>query len=86
MHPMIAFFPTGAYKVTQLRGGLMKLTGSDDKVIQEEVWDKQHAWAGDQMYKMCIDLRGFYLKVRDLYHKCQVYFGSRLNHTACGDV
>ncbi|MEW5318649.1 MAG: hypothetical protein WDW38_009856 [Sanguina aurantia] len=52
----------GAYKVTQIRGGLMKLTGSDDKVIQEEVWDKQHAWAGDQMYKMCIDLRGFYLK------------------------
>ena len=50
----------GAYKVTQLKSAALKLQGKDPK----QLWHHQHSWAGEQMYDLCISLRGFYLKAR----------------------
>lgn len=49
-----------AYKVTQLKAAAMRLQCKDPK----QLWHAQHTWAGEQMYDLCISLRGFYLKVR----------------------
>jgi len=58
-----------SYKITQLKGSALQLQGRwsahDDQHQQEkqqQLWDAQHAWAGDAMHRLCIDLRGFYLK------------------------
>ena len=32
--------------------------------IEDRYWKPHNEWAGDELYSMCIDLRGFYLKVR----------------------
>lgn len=53
----------GAYKLTQLRAALMRLQGADDAQLAAALWDGQHTWAGQQVYDLCISLRGFYLKV-----------------------
>jgi hypothetical protein len=54
----------GAYKFTQLRTVLLKLQGKDSQhAAVQKLWDDQHTWAGEQMYDLCISLRGFYLKV-----------------------
>lgn len=53
----------GSYKATQLRALLLRLQGKSRQEIKEAVWDEQHKWAGKEMYRLCIDLRGFYLKV-----------------------
>ena len=31
--------------------------------IERYIWIPHHTWAGDELYGMCIDLRGFYSKV-----------------------
>jgi hypothetical protein len=53
----------GAYKLTQLRAAVMRAQGRSREDIKEQLWDGQHTWAGQQMYDLCISLRGFYLKV-----------------------
>jgi hypothetical protein len=53
----------GAYKLTQLRAAVMRAQGRSQQDVTEQLWDGQHAWAGQQMYDLCISLRGFYLKV-----------------------
>jgi len=55
------------YKATQLKALALQTVGgwSQDR-LREEVWNKQHEKAAEQMYSLCIDLRGFYLKVRHL--------------------
>jgi hypothetical protein len=53
----------GAYKLTQLRAAVMRAQGRSQQDITEQLWDGQHTWAGQQMYDLCISLRGFYLKV-----------------------
>lgn len=53
----------GAYKLTQLRAAVMRMQGRSRQEITEQLWDGQHTWAGEQMYDLCISLRGFYLKV-----------------------
>lgn len=52
-----------AYKTAQLHAVLLQLQGKPDDLIKREVWDKQHAWAGEKMHALCVSLRGFYLKV-----------------------
>jgi hypothetical protein len=52
-----------SYKSAQARGIALRLAGQDEQAIQEKLWDPHHAWAGQQMYDLCISLRGFYLKV-----------------------
>lgn len=53
----------GTYKVTQLRAAAMRLGGATPEQLKEELWHHQHAYAGEEMYKLAISLRGFYLKV-----------------------
>ena len=31
--------------------------------IERLIWTPHHTWAGEELYGMCIDLRGFYTKV-----------------------
>ena len=31
--------------------------------IEERYWRPHNEWAGDELYSICVDLRGFYLKV-----------------------
>jgi predicted unusual protein kinase regulating ubiquinone biosynthesis (AarF/ABC1/UbiB family) len=51
------------YKATQIKSVLLRnvLGWSTDK-IEEELWTKQHERAAEQMYSICVDMRGFYLK------------------------
>lgn len=39
----------------------------------QQVWDVQHEKAGADMLKLCIDLRGFYLKVSCIIGFYKVY-------------
>ena len=51
------------YKATQIRGVILKnLMGWSDERIEDELWAKQHERAAEQMYSICVDMRGFYLK------------------------
>ncbi|KAK9817253.1 hypothetical protein WJX72_011900 [[Myrmecia] bisecta] len=52
-----------AYKATQLRAANLRLLGWEDNMIEAKIWTPHHEWTGDQMYNLCVDLRGFYLKV-----------------------
>ena len=49
-----------AYKAAQVR---MSLRPGAKPEHRAEFWQKHHTWAGKEMYKLCIDMRGFYLKV-----------------------
>ncbi|GLI59949.1 hypothetical protein VaNZ11_002002 [Volvox africanus] len=57
-----AVYIYGSYKAAQLRSLLLLTTGRTDAEVQDSVWVPQHTWAGEEMYKLCIELRGFYLK------------------------
>lgn len=51
------------YKSAQIRSILLKrVMGWSNDRIEREVWDRQHERAADQMYSICVDMRGFYLK------------------------
>lgn len=52
-----------SYKLTQLRAALARARGATDDHVQHTIWDPRHQAAGKQIYHMCVDLRGFYLKV-----------------------
>jgi len=54
------------YKATQAKSLMLKIAGWSDERIEKEVWEKQHERAAEQMYSVCVDLRGFYLKVLHL--------------------
>lgn len=51
------------YKSTQIKALAMQSLGWPQDRINTEIWDKQHEHAAQQMYSLCVDLRGFYLKV-----------------------
>lgn len=51
------------YKATQIRYLMMKAAGWSKERLQRDIWDPQHERAAEQMYSVCVDLRGFYLKV-----------------------
>lgn len=51
------------YKLAQLQELGLRAVGWDDEKLKEEHWNRQHARAADDMYSMCVDLRGFFLKV-----------------------
>jgi len=52
----------GSYKLASLRAAALRAAGAGDARVKSEVWDGQHAWAGDRMRDLCVSLRGFYLK------------------------
>ena len=51
-------------QVTQAKAVVCRTRGWDEERIANELWLPQHERAGERMYRLCIDLRGFYLKVR----------------------
>lgn len=51
------------YKAAQIKSMLLRrVMGWSNDRIEKEVWDRQHERAADQMYSICVDMRGFYLK------------------------
>jgi len=52
------------YKVTQLRVRLIKARDrvSADSPRISKIWEQQHVKAGKEMYNLCVDLKGFYIK------------------------
>ncbi|GIL83202.1 hypothetical protein Vretifemale_12058 [Volvox reticuliferus] len=57
-----AVYIYGSYKAAQLRSLFLKATGRSDAEVHDSVWVPHHTWAGEEMYELCISLRGFYLK------------------------
>lgn len=51
------------YKAAQGRAAILEMTGKNRDVLETTLWEPHHRWAGKEMYKLCVDLRGFYLKV-----------------------
>ena len=52
----------GGYKLAQARAALLRASGRDPDWIAREVWEPQHAAAAADMHRLCLSLRGFYLK------------------------
>ena len=50
------------YKKTQVEAAFLKTVGWSSERIEDEIWAKQHEWAAEKMYAICVDMRGFYLK------------------------
>lgn len=51
------------YKTAQLKAQVLKSQGWDAEKLKQRHWQPHHAWAGEEMYSLCVDMRGFYLKV-----------------------
>lgn len=68
----------GSYKATQAQEGLMRVVGRPQAQV-DELWDAQNERAGKAMYNMCVELRGFYLKVCCM-HACMRMQVCRLLH------
>ena len=51
------------YKQVQLKAYYVGMVGYSSETIEKDVWIPQHRWAGEQMYKLFVDLKGFYIKV-----------------------
>lgn len=49
--------------MTQAKANAMRLSGRDEDAIAEELWKPHNEVTGQRMYDLCVDLRGFYLKV-----------------------
>ena len=52
--------------MAQLRATVLRAAGHSEIQLKENLWKHQHEWAGENMYKLAVDMRGFYLKVRPL--------------------
>ena len=53
-----------SFKATQVREASMRVSPagcSEEQVAL--LWHNQHTYAGERMHELCLDLRGFYLKV-----------------------
>jgi hypothetical protein len=72
--PLQAFFRTTqfwrratgiylSYKGAQAKAQALRLRGWNTEKLKEVHWKPHHAWAGEEMYSLCVDMRGFYLKV-----------------------
>jgi hypothetical protein len=51
------------YKASQAHAVALRVLGWDEERIKTEHWGRQHTKAAAQLHGLCIDLRGFYLKV-----------------------
>ena len=52
--------------MAQLRATVLRAAGHSEIQLKENLWRHQHEWAGENMYKLAVDMRGFYLKVNSL--------------------
>lgn len=51
------------YKACQAHALLLRGAGWSTARLKDEHWARQHSKAAEQLYRLCVDLRGFYLKV-----------------------
>lgn len=51
------------YKQQQIRAWTLQRQGWDAERLREHHWRPHHTWAGEELTKLAVDLRGFYLKV-----------------------
>ncbi len=51
------------YKACQAHALALRTLGWSAERLREEHWARQHSKAAQQLYSLCVDLRGFYLKV-----------------------
>ena len=63
MHACRAIKIYMAYKSAQTRALVLRGAGWGPEQVEAKIWQPHHQWAGKAMYQLCIDLRGFYLKV-----------------------
>ena len=47
----------------QARASWARVTGMSDEDIERYIWEPHNVWAGEELYGICIGLRGFYMKV-----------------------
>ena len=47
---------------TQVRANVARATSSAE-AVEATVWTPHHTWAGAELFRIAVDLRGFYLKV-----------------------
>ena len=59
-----------SYKGAQVKAQALKMRGWDKDRLKEAHWKPHHAWAGEEMYSLCVDMRGFYLKVSCINTGC----------------
>ena len=52
-----------SYKVAQTKAWRLKRKGWDAERLRDHHWHPHHTWAGQELYQLAVDLRGFYLKV-----------------------
>ena len=52
------------YKVAQAQATWMQFRGHTKEYIEQNHWFAHHDKAGRDMYGLCVDLRGFFIKVR----------------------
>lgn len=51
------------FKATQLENTVLRRSGAEE----EARWDRHHQWAAEKMYRLCVDMRGFFLKVGQFF-------------------
>ena len=66
----------GGYKAAQVQAQLLRLRGRSQEYIREHHWEPHNDKSGKDMYTLCVDLRGFFIKVRLSAHQA--------NHLAHG--
>eukprot|EP00270_Netrium_digitus_P001559 TRINITY_DN11727_c0_g1_i1.p1 TRINITY_DN11727_c0_g1~~TRINITY_DN11727_c0_g1_i1.p1 ORF type:complete len:621 (-),score=161.80 TRINITY_DN11727_c0_g1_i1:145-2007(-) len=54
-----AIFIYGSYKICQWKSLLLK---AEEKEKVEKLWEEQHEFAAEHLYRLCADLGGFFLK------------------------
>lgn len=52
------------YKVAQIQASWLRLRGYSEERIQSMHWDRHSDIAGQDMHSLCVDMRGFFIKVR----------------------
>ena len=65
------------YKVAQAQASWMHFRGHTKEYIEENHWIAHHDKAGRDMYGLCVDLRGFFIKVRFVQY-CALLVPGRL--------
>lgn len=58
------------YKACQAQALALRALGWSEERLKSEHWARQHSQAAEQMYSLCVGLRGFYLKVRKTLVPC----------------
>lgn len=81
--PFQAFFRTAqfwrrasgiylSFKGAQAKALVLKLQGWDTDRLKAQHWTPHHERAGEHMYSLAVDMRGFYLKVPAAGHCSQL--------------